>query len=108
MYFSDIFLALMGAAAIFGPGLALLGLLLYLYRQARVAVFDWATAHQYTIVRCHYRTFRRGPFFTLGGHTRAPVYYIVVVDQAGQTRAGWARYGPEKTVEVRWDVRPPA
>jgi hypothetical protein len=103
--FSDIMLVLIGTVGIFGPAIAAIGWMLFAYHQSRAAVFDWATAHQYTIIQCHYRTFRRGPFFTWGSQARAPVYSIVVVDQAGHTHTGWARCGFWKKVEVRWDTR---
>lgn len=80
------------------------------YRQPRIAISKWATTHQYTLVRCRYSTFRRGPFFRFWRHNQVPVFQIVVTDPNGQIRAGWAKYewsipGPiDMKVEVRWDA----
>src|SRR5689334_1572481 len=83
---------------------------IYSYRQPRIAIAKWAASHQYTLVRCRYSTFRRGPFFRFWRHNQVPIFQIVVTDPNGQIRAGWAKYdesipGPnDMKLEVRWDA----
>ena len=80
------------------------------YRQPRIAISKWAATHHYTLVRCRYSTFRRGPFFRFWRHNQVPIFQIVVSDPDGQIRAGWAKYEDsipgrgEMAVEVRWDA----
>jgi len=88
-----------------------IALLIAVYRRPRIAISKWAASHQYTLVRYQYRTLRRGPFFRFGRwNNLAPVFSIVVRDQQGNIRAGWAKCDALKSdrdemiVEVRWDA----
>jgi hypothetical protein len=69
---------------------------------------QWAERNGYEIVRREHRSFFKGPFFWTSTRGQS-VYYVVVEDEAGNRRSGYARCGGwwfgllSNNVEVRWD-----
>jgi hypothetical protein len=82
--------------------------LVWRYGRSGSLLSEWAAQNGYRIIHEEYRYLRKGPFFwtTSKGQT---VYYVVVLDSAGNKRRGWVRCGSwwfgllSDKVEVRWD-----
>ena len=76
-------------------------------RQGRAAVRAALARDHYDIVRMQFRWFSQGPFFWTTMRAEV-VYRLLVRDQAGRERTGWARWGRRwpfapDALELRWD-----
>jgi hypothetical protein len=73
------------------------------HREVRAALDDGG----YAVVRMEQRLFRLGPLFWTTARGQI-VYRVIVCDNGGRQRSGWARWGrtwltrPD-TLELRWD-----
>ncbi|HYF64193.1 MAG TPA: hypothetical protein VD886_15335, partial [Herpetosiphonaceae bacterium] len=88
---------------------AAVGWILLSGRRAKVAraqIEQWANANGLAVVNVQRRLMDRGPFFWNTSQFQG-VYYVLVRDPAGQTRALWVRSGrywggASETIDIHW------
>jgi hypothetical protein len=98
---------LTGLIVVIAPILALVAWGLARVRRARTAVRAALDHGGYAVVRLEQRLFRSGPLFWTTTRSQI-VYRVIVRDDRGRQRTGWARWGrtwltKPDTLELRWD-----
>src|SRR5260221_6902761 len=79
--------------------------------RSRSIIKEWTRENRLELVKQDHPLLRQGPFWGTTSRVQ-DVYRIIVRDEQGNTRSGWARVGSwwrglfEREVEVRWDDVP--